>query len=102
MGTRRRIRVGPKVLHRHRLGRFTFRRVSELVFVQGQARAVLGWIDVGEVRTPLYLCELDSSKLRRIARMRNTYVYDEVTVDPRYQDLDPAPSSQPRVPGSRR
>jgi hypothetical protein len=92
MATRRRIRVGPKVLHRHHVGRFTFLRVSELVFVQGGARAVLGWIDVGQVRTPLYLCELDLAKLRRVAGTRNTYVYDEVTVDPRYENLEPAPS----------
>jgi hypothetical protein len=87
MAARRRIRFGPKVLHRHRLGDQTFRRVSELVLVNGLARAVLCWVDVGRQRTPLYLCELDRAKLRRLRGARNTYVYEGVTVDPRYEDL---------------
>ena len=44
-----------KVIHRHRSGNSTFRRVSELVFVSGRPKAVLGRIDAGGVRTPIYI-----------------------------------------------
>jgi len=58
-------------------------------------RAVLGWIDAGGVRTPIYICELDPAKLRRAAALKNTYYYEEVTVDPRYKRTLPA-SEGPR------
>jgi hypothetical protein len=90
MQNRRRVRLGLKVIHRHRAGDSTFRRVSELVFVRGKPRAVLGWIDAGGVRTPIYISELDPAKLRRAAATKNTYYYDEVTVDPRYEQTLPA------------
>jgi hypothetical protein len=90
MQNRRRVRLGLKVIHRHRAGDSTFRRVSELVFVRGKPRAVLGWIDTGGMRTPIYISELNPAKLRKAAATQNTYYYDEVTVDPRYEPAEPA------------
>lgn len=80
-----------KVIHRHRVGSSVFRRVSELVYIHGQPKALLGWINIGGVRTPIYICDLDPGKLHRAAgEAKNTYYYDEVTVDPRYQDVKPS------------
>jgi hypothetical protein len=90
MQNRRKVRLGLKVIHRHRAGDATFRRVSELVFIRGKPRAVLGWIDAGGVRTPIYISELDPAKLRKAAAIPNTYYYDAVTVDPRYEQTLPA------------
>lgn len=90
MHNRRKIRSGLKVIHRHRVGDMEFRRVSELVFVLGRPKAVLGWIDVGGMRTPIYLCELDPEKLRRAATGEGTYYYEALTVDPRYEEVVPA------------
>jgi hypothetical protein len=87
MDVRRRIRAGPRVIHRHRVGRRVFRRVSELVFVRGQPKALLGWVDLGGVRTPLYICDLDRAKLHRAKGMRGLYYYDDTTVDPRFDEL---------------
>jgi len=87
MPDRRKVRMGLKVIHRHRIGNRVVRRVSELVFVDGRPRALLGWIDLGGVRTPLYVCELDRAKLRSPKDVRNTYYYDATTVDPRFEDL---------------
>lgn len=89
MHNRRKARLGLKVIHRHRVGSLEFRRVSELVYVRGEPKAILGWIDVGGVRTPLYICALDPKKLRKTAAGNpGTYYYDAVTVDPRYEELD--------------
>lgn len=96
MRNRSKGRLGLKVIHRHRAGDSTFRRVSELVFVRGRPRAVLGWIDAGGVRTPIYICELDPAKLRKAPSLRNTYYYDEVTVDPRYEPTLPAGEARPK------
>ena len=90
MRNRSKGRLGLKVIHRHRAGDATFRRVSELVFVAGRPRAVLGWIDTGGMRTPIYICELNPAKLKKAAALKNTYYYDEVTVDPRYESALPA------------
>ena len=90
MHNRRKIRSGLKVIHRHRVGEMEFRRVSELVFIRGRPKAVLGWIDVGGMRTPIYLCELDPGKLRRAVTGQGTYYYDAVTIDPRYENVVPA------------
>jgi hypothetical protein len=91
MHNRRNVRLGLKVIHRHRVGALEFRRVSELVYVRGRPKAILGWIDVGGVRTPIFLCDLDPAKLRRAAgESKNTFYYDAVTVDPRYEELGPA------------
>ena len=87
MPERRKVRVGLKVIHRHRVGNRVVRRVSELVFVDGRPKALLAWIDIGGVRTPLYICELDGSKLRAPKSVKNTYYYDATTVDPRFEDL---------------
>jgi hypothetical protein len=96
MRNRSKGRLGLKVIHRHRAGDWTFRRVSELVFVRGRPRAVLGWIDAGGVRTPIYICELDPAKLRKAAGLRNTYYYDDETVDPRYEQTLPAGDAHSR------
>ena len=93
MHNRRKARLGLKVIHRHRVGNLEFRRMSELVFVRGRPKAILGWIDVGGVRTPLFMCDLDPDKLRKAAAgnaAKDTYYYDSVTVDPRYEELGPA------------
>ena len=97
MHNRRKVRLGLRVIHRHRVGRLEFRRVSELVFVRGRPKAILGWIDVGNLRTPIFLCDLDPGKLRKVAGSdaKNTYYYDAVTVDPRYEELGPA-EAEPR------
>lgn len=87
MPDRRRVRVGVRVIHRHRVGSKVFRRVSELVFVEGHAKAVLAWIDMGGVRTPLYICELDRAKLRQAKTTRGLYYYDGTTSDPRFDEL---------------
>ena len=80
-----------KVIHRHRIGSRTFRRVSELVFVQGKPRAMLEWVDLGGVRSPLYIAELDAAKLHRAKSLPNTFFYHGLTVDPRFEDAaDPA------------
>ena len=92
MHNRRKVRLGLRVIHRHRVGSVEFRRVSELVFVQGRPKAILGWIDVGGVRTPIFLCDLDPAKLRKAAvgnLAKDTYYYDALTVDPRFEELGP-------------
>ena len=96
MHNRRKVRFGLRVIHRHRVDRLEFRRVSELVFVRGRPKAILGWIDVGGVRTPIFMCDLDPAKLRKAGGgndEKSTYYYDSVTVDPRYEELGPAEES---------
>jgi hypothetical protein len=90
---RRKNRLGLKVIHKHRIGDKVFRRVSELVVIEGQPKAILGWIDMGGVRTPIYLCDLNHLKLHRSATSPNTYYYEEITVDPRFEALGPSPHS---------
>lgn len=84
MASRRLARVLQKVIHRHRIGSHVFRRVSELVRVRGEPKAILHWIDSAGVRTPIY-ADLDPGKLRRI-RIRTarhpTFQYDGTTIDP--------------------
>ena len=96
MPERRKVRVGLKVIHRHRVGNRVVRRVSELVFVDGRPKALLAWIDIGGVRTPLYICELDRTKLRAPKGVKNTYYYDATTVDPRFEEL-PEQASEART-----
>jgi hypothetical protein len=82
-----------KVIHKHRMGGRTFRRVSELVFVPNRRpRAVLEWVNLGGVRSPLCIAELDPAKLRQAKRLHNTYYYDEETIDPRYLDAAVSPT----------
>jgi hypothetical protein len=93
MHERRKARIGLQVVHRHRAGDITYRRVSELVFVGGRPKAVLGWINAGGgVRTPISSCDLDPKKLRKAAATPKTYYYEDVTVDPRYEPALPADS----------
>jgi hypothetical protein len=84
MASRRLARVPQKVTHRHRIGSHVFRRVSELVFIGGKPKAILRWIDIAGVRTPIY-ADLDPTKLRRI-RIRTdihpVFRYDGTTVEP--------------------
>ena len=82
---RRTPRARLKVIHRHRVGESVVRRVSELVFVKGRAVALLDWIDLGGVRTPMFTCELDRAKLHASERP-GVYQYEDVTVDPRFGD----------------
>ena len=89
MNERRKSRVGLKVIHRHRVGDKVLRRVSELVMIDGQPKALLGWINLGSVRTPIYLCDLDRSRLRQSPTSASVFHYDEVTVDPRFEALGP-------------
>ena len=89
MKDRRKSRLGLKVIHRHRIGDKVFRRVSELVVIDGQPKALLGWINLGDVRTPIYLCNLDQAKLHRSPTSANTYLYEDTTVDPRFEGLGP-------------
>ena len=79
-------RLGLKVIHRHRVGSFVFARVSELVFVGERPRAVVGWINLAGVRTPIYICELDADRLRDSSASKGTFYYDGTTIDPRYAD----------------
>jgi hypothetical protein len=88
---RRKVRSLLKVIHRHRVAGIVSRRASSLVFVKGRPVALLDWINLGGVRTPLYTCELDPEKLRRIPGSPGTYQYEGVTVDPRFPD-----TSEPR------
>lgn len=76
------LRPGLKVKHRHRVGTAIVERVSELVHVRGRPVALLDWINLGGIRTPLYMCELDPGKLRA-ATERGFFQYDGVTADPR-------------------
>lgn len=84
---RRRPRAKLKVIHRHRIeGQGEGQRESELVFTgQGAAVAILEWIDMGGVRTPVFACPLDARKLHR--ESEKTYSYEDVTQDPRDADL---------------
>ena len=97
MNNRRKVRLEVKVIHRHRVGNHEFRRVSELVFIRGRPKAILGWVDMGGVRAPIYLCDLDPAKLKKAAAAADTYYYDGVTVDPRYEDLEPAPEERKSI-----
>lgn len=77
-------RPGLKVRHRHRVGSAVGERVSEMIYVNGRPVALLDWIDLGGIRTPLYVCELDPTKLR--TAHRGVFNYDDVTTDPRFLD----------------
>jgi len=58
------------------------RRVSELVFIRGKPKAILHWIDIAGVRTPIYV-DLEPSRLKRTPNAHGTtYRYDGTTIDP--------------------
>jgi len=67
------------------------RRVSELVFLHGEAKAVLEWIDSAGVRTPIYI-DMDRAKLRMTRGIRTLYYYDGTTDDPRFVQIDAVPT----------
>jgi hypothetical protein len=90
---RRKVRSVLKVIHRHRVAGIVSRRASALVFVKGRPVALLEWINIGGVRTPLYTCDLDPAKLRRLPDSPGTYQYDGLTVDPRFPDTSEADSA---------
>jgi hypothetical protein len=77
-------RPGFKVNHRHRVGSAVGDRLSELIYINGRPVALLDWVDLGGIRTPLYMCELDAKKLRLVTDQRGLYHYDGVTADPRF------------------
>jgi hypothetical protein len=82
LSERRRPRAKLKVIHRHRSdGREAAPRESELVFTHGGAVAILEWIDMGGIRTPVFVLPLDRKKLHR--ESERTYSYEDVTLDPR-------------------
>ena len=106
MAERNLSRVPLKVVHRHRVGRQVFKRVSELAYVRGEPKAILRWIDIAGVRTPIY-AELDPAKLRRIGPHSHVAAYEGTTIDP--SDVVPTPPtrgrrrrSSARMPGGRR
>jgi len=106
MSDRRTARVSRKVVHRHRIGALVEKRVSELVMVRGEPKAILRWIDIAGVRTPICV-DLDPEWLRRVdSGPGETYHYEVTTVDPSYY---PAPAFRGRrrapetpMPGGRR
>jgi hypothetical protein len=49
-----------------------------------------------EVCAPIYVCELDPAKLRKAAALKNTYYFEEDTVDPRYEQTLPAVDAHPK------
>ena len=81
---RRKTRIGLKVVHRHRDGREVSQRVSDLVFADGKPHALIEWINIGGVRTPLYTCELDQAKLVPAADAKAVFHYAGMTTDPRF------------------
>jgi len=100
MAERRAARVQHKVIHKHRIGSRVSKRVSEFVLVRGQPKAILRWIDIAGVRTPIYL-DLDPSKLRRVqAGPRASFHYDGVTTDPSTDFQPKGPLRARRRPGS--
>ena len=81
MASRRLARVPQTVTHRHRIGSRVFQRVSELVFIRGRPKAILRWIDIAGVRTPIY-AELDPAKLRQPHARGTPARYEGITTEP--------------------
>jgi hypothetical protein len=78
-----------RVIHRHRIGKTVFARVSELTYRDGQPLAVLTWIQLREVLAPCVCVQLDPAKLHP-GSDRHVFRYDGVTADPRYAVADDA------------
>jgi hypothetical protein len=76
-----------RVIHRHRIGRHVFARLSELTYRDARPFAVLSWINFGSVRTPCVCVELDPALLRSGAN-RRLFFYDNTTCDPRFTPLE--------------
>ncbi len=83
-----------KVVHRHRIGKQRFRRVSELVFVGREPKAVLEWVNMAGDRMPVTI-DLDPRRLARMRGARHTYFYDGETIDPRFEELPTVQRLQP-------
>jgi hypothetical protein len=82
------VRALLQVIHRHQVGETVFRRVSELLYLNGQPVALIEWINFGGVRTPLYTYPLDPLKLRPDISRRGVFHYDDLTADPRFAERD--------------
>jgi hypothetical protein len=98
MAERKLARVPLKVVHRHRVGGQVFRRVSELVYVRGQPKAILRWIDIAGVRTPIY-ADLDPAKMRRMRPRVRLTSYDGTTTDPSDLVIEPPTRGRRRHSG---
>ena len=85
------LRVGLQVVHRHQVGETVVRRVSELLYVGGRPVALIEWINLGDVRTPLYTCALDPLKLHPDSARRGVFHYDDLTADPRFAEHSEPP-----------
>lgn len=59
---RQEARLGLKVIHRHRIGTAVVQRTSELLYMNRRPVALLDWINLGGIRTPLYRCQLDEQE----------------------------------------
>ncbi|HEX2565856.1 MAG TPA: hypothetical protein VHL85_03295 [Burkholderiales bacterium] len=94
MENRRASRYRLKILHEHRSGGRIRRRVSELIFVDGQPRIILGWIDLGGVRAPIFLHNVDASAVHPLG-VKHFYRYDGVTSDPQDTQRLPAARNTP-------
>ncbi len=93
MDNRRAGRYRLKVIHEHAAAGRTERRVSELIFVGGEPRIILGWVDLGGVRAPVYVPRVDARRLHALG-VKDFYRYDGVTRDP--QDT----ATLPALPGT--
>jgi hypothetical protein len=91
------VRALQQVIHRHLVGETVFRRVSELLYVNGQPVALIDWINLGGVRTPLYTHPLDPLKLRPDPSRRGVFHYADLTADPRFSERGEAPPPQPQA-----
>ena len=76
--------MGTTVLHKHRVGDAApVDRVSELAFLRGQPKAILEWIDIGGVRTPI-CADLDPARLELPEpHCPRRFSYGGTTFDPR-------------------
>jgi hypothetical protein len=76
-------RPGLKVVHRHWIGGAVVQRTSELLYIGRRPVALLDWINLGGIRTPLYKCQLDERKLHP-TKDRGVFHYEGLTSDPRF------------------
>jgi len=86
---RRTARGSATVAHHHRVGDDSpVSRISELAFLRGEPKAILEWIDLGGVRTPICV-DLERAKLSGDPGRQGRHTYSGITVDPRADDLGP-------------
>jgi len=98
MENRRASRYRLKVLHEHRSSGRVKRKVSELIFVNDQPKIIVGWVDLGGVRAPIYVQNVDPAKLRPLG-VKHFFRYDGVTDDP--QDTQRMPAYAERTSSAR-